>query len=80
MIVVEGHTDKFGTPHYNDVLSTNRAKSVERELVQRGIGTEKIKIVGRGQEMPAMINGKEVSGSRQEQWPNRRVEIHLINT
>jgi outer membrane protein OmpA-like peptidoglycan-associated protein len=73
-IVVEGHAcDSAGSDAYNMSLSERRAKEISDQLVAAGIAREDIKTVGRGSEMRVV---KE--GNRDEQWPNRRVEIHLI--
>lgn len=79
-ILVEGHTCTIGTAKHNKVLSLNRAKAVEQQLVDLGIAPEKIKIVGRGSVAPVVVNGKPLTGkSRDELAPNRRVEVKLIN-
>lgn len=78
-IVVEGHSDDAaGTPAYNFALSERRAKKVKDRMVAAGIPQEYIKIVGRGQEIPAIVDGKRVDGDRYAQWPNRRDEIRII--
>lgn len=80
-IVVEGHScNSAGSPSYNLVLSERRAKKVADRLVATGISQSKIKVVGRGEEVPAVINNKTIRGSREDQWPNRRVEVRLIYT
>ncbi len=79
-ILVEGHTCTIGTAKHNKVLSLNRAKAVEQQLVDLGIAPEKIKIVGRGSIAPVVVNGKPLTGrNRDELAPNRRVEVKLIN-
>lgn len=79
-IVVEGHAcDSAGTKEYNLALSNNRANKVAKQLTAAGIDAKSLKVVGRGVEMPAVVNGKAVTGSREEQWLNRRVEFHVIN-
>lgn len=78
-IVVEGHScHSAGVPSYNLALSEKRAKYIADRLVAEGISQDRIKVVGRGQDVPAVLNGKAISGSREDQWRNRRVEIHLI--
>ncbi len=78
-VVVEGHADNAaGSPTYNFALSERRAKQLKNRLIASGIPQEYIKIVGRGQEIPAIIDGRPVMGDRQEQWPNRRDEIRII--
>ena len=49
-------------------------------FVAAGVDRSAIKIVGRGQECPAMINGKAINGSREQRAPNRRVEVRVIYT
>lgn len=78
-IIVEGHAcHSAGSALYNLALSEKRAKIVSDRLVAAGVSREHIKIVGRGQEMPAMVNGKVVTGNREEQWPNRRAEFRIL--
>jgi peptidoglycan-associated lipoprotein len=79
VVVIEGHAcHSAGSATYNLALSEKRAKALEDMFVAQGIAKEDIKIVGRGKEVPAIIDGKAVTGSRQEQWPNRRDEIHVM--
>ncbi|MCL5875189.1 MAG: OmpA family protein [Candidatus Dependentiae bacterium] len=78
-VVVEGHSDHAaGAPIYNFALSERRANKLKNRLVAAGIPQEYIKVVGRGQEIPAIVDGKPVSGDRYEQWANRRDEIRII--
>jgi len=79
-IVVEGHACQEGAPAYNIALSEKRAKTVADMLVDAGIDKDTIKVVGRGQEVPAVINGHIVDGSREQRAPNRRVELRVIYT
>lgn len=81
VIVIEGHAcSSAGTPGYNVQLSQKRAHYVSDLLKMHGVDAGRIKVVGRGQEMPAIVNGQPVNGSREEQWPNRRVEIRVVET
>jgi len=78
-IVIEGHAcHSAGSPAYNLALSEKRAKKVADRFVDAGIDRDNIKIVGRGQDVPAVIEGEKVTGSREEQWLNRRVEVRVI--
>lgn len=80
IVVVEGHScNSAGSAAYNLALSEKRAKVVADRMVSSGIAHNQIKIVGRGQECPAYVNGKPVNGTREEQWPNRRDEVRIIN-
>jgi outer membrane protein OmpA-like peptidoglycan-associated protein len=77
-VIVEGHAcHSAGSGAYNLALSEDRAKKVVDYFRAQGIDV-KVVAVGRGKEVPAVINGKTVTGSREEQWPNRRVEIRVI--
>ncbi|MFI5333259.1 MAG: OmpA family protein [Candidatus Babeliales bacterium] len=78
-IVVDGHAcHSAGSHAYNLALSENRAKVLADRLVAAGVPAQNVKIVGRGMEVPAIVDGKPVDGDRQQQWPNRRDEIHVI--
>jgi outer membrane protein OmpA-like peptidoglycan-associated protein len=73
-ISVEGHTDSIGTVRYNKQLSLNRASSVKRELVKRGIPGGQMAVRGYGEGAPIATNNTEMGRSR-----NRRVEIIIEN-
>lgn len=77
-VVIEGHAcSSAGSRVYNLALSEKRAKSVVERLVASGIPENCIKVVGRGQEVPAIVDGEPVMGDRDQQWPNRRDEIRF---
>ena len=78
-VVVEGHAcHSAGSSVYNLALSERRAKYVSDMIVAAGVSRDQIKVVGRGQEMPAVVDSKTVTGSRENQWLNRRVEMRVI--
>ncbi len=84
---IEGYTDSFGSPEYNLDLSSRRAESVQKYLVEalginptqirtRGFGATKLIIQPRG------INTTDQGAVEMEisrQRPNRRVVI-VVNT
>ncbi len=73
--IIEGHTDNFGAPDYNQGLSLARAESVKRWLVgAAGIEPERIQTRGYGLTR-LLVRG----GSVEEQQLNRRVEIVIKN-
>lgn len=76
--VVNGNTDSIGHKPYNDLLSEKRAKTFKDQAVAAGIPANKIKIVGRGYNVPEIINGKPVTGDKDQQWLNRRDEIQVV--
>lgn len=78
-IIAEGHCDLHGSPAYNFALSEKRARSVANQMIEQGVDPESIQIVGRGQEMPVIVNGKVCTGTPDQQWLNRRVELRVIS-
>lgn len=71
--IIEGHACKSaGSAVYNTALSQKRAKAVSEFFISEGVPQENVKIVGRGQDIPV------VDGNREQQWPNRRVEVKVI--
>lgn len=76
---VVGHSDRIGDAGYNKALSHRRALAVGQYLRDRGVPEYKIKVVGRGDEVPvtqyddcASLRGEEKIACLQ---PDRRVEI-----
>ena len=73
VLVVDGHTDSTGPNSYNQRLSEERAETVARYLINRGIRPVRIEAYGYGEDYPVASNGS-AEGRRQ----NRRVELTLI--
>lgn len=69
-VQVTGHTDRVGTDANNDRLSLERAEAVRDILVQRGLKTNFIRAVGRGEREPLISTPDEQPEPR-----NRRVEV-----
>jgi outer membrane protein OmpA-like peptidoglycan-associated protein len=67
---IEGYTDSTGSPDFNQVLSQNRASAAAVALQSRGVSSNRITPVGKGQELPVATNA--TSAGRQQ---NRRVEL-----
>lgn len=80
-VIIEGHScHAAGSRTYNLVLSEKRAKNISDRFVAAGVPSDCIKIVARGQECPEKDGlGKEISGSIEQQGPNRRSEVRVIN-
>lgn len=76
---VEGHTDHCGREVNNMALSQERAQAVANELVQMGVPTQRVQMVGYGSAMP---RANEDCSSRQAEElsrnMNRRVEFSLL--
>ncbi len=71
-IDVEGHTDKTGPEDVNKRLSEERARSVRRYLVERGVAGNRLTAVGYGEERP-IIDAETPEANAK----NRRVEFHV---
>ncbi len=69
---VEGHTDNKGAAAMNKTLSANRAASVVKWLVARGVDPARLASAGFGQELP--VDDNKTEAGRQN---NRRVEFHI---
>jgi outer membrane protein OmpA-like peptidoglycan-associated protein len=69
---IEGHTDSTGSEATNRALSLGRANSVRDYLVQQGVETARISVVGLGPDQPVADNSTSQGRAR-----NRRVEIVL---
>jgi outer membrane protein OmpA-like peptidoglycan-associated protein len=69
-VVIEGHTDSVGSDEYNQSLSERRAASVQAALFERGVSSEQIRALGKGESTPVASN--DDPGGRQQ---NRRVEM-----
>ena len=52
-VVIEVHTDRLGSPQYNQKLSERRAESVKAYLVGKGTDPDKIETLGMGKTVPA---------------------------
>lgn len=69
-VLIEGHTDNVGSDANNQALSERRAQSVQMALMQRGVASDQITVLGKGESSPLASN--DDAGSRQQ---NRRVEL-----
>jgi outer membrane protein OmpA-like peptidoglycan-associated protein len=73
-IKIEGHTDNVGKPEKNLKLSQDRADSVMKYLLKKGIAPERMEAIGHGDTMPIDDN-KTAKGKAN----NRRVEFNIVN-
>jgi outer membrane protein OmpA-like peptidoglycan-associated protein len=71
-VVITGYTDNVGTPEYNEVLSLERAQTVKNWLVEKGIASNRMRTVGRGEN--EIIASNETDAGRAE---NRRIEFFV---
>jgi len=73
LVQVEGHTDNVGKPEVNKKLSGDRADSVKKYLVKKGVAEQRLRAVGFGQDKPAAGND-----TPQGRETNRRVEFNIV--
>jgi outer membrane protein OmpA-like peptidoglycan-associated protein len=71
-VVITGHTDNIGTQEYNQVLSLERAQTVRNWLVAKGITSNRMRTVGRGENETVASN--DTDAGRAE---NRRIEFFV---
>lgn len=69
-VMIEGHTDSVGSDDYNQGLSERRAAAVQTALLERGVRSEQITALGKGETFPVASNDN--AAGRQQ---NRRVEM-----
>ncbi|MES2682252.1 MAG: OmpA family protein [Pseudomonadota bacterium] len=69
-VVLVGHTDRAGTPQYNDKLGMDRAVVVRDALVAIGLKPRDISVTSRGEREPLVTTPDDVSEPQ-----NRRVEV-----
>lgn len=72
-IEVAGHTDNVGEAAANQILSAQRAASVTKYLVDRGVGAGRLKPRGYGDTKPLVPND-----SPENQAKNRRTEFTIL--
>ncbi len=70
LMIVAGSTDTLGAPELNLLLSQQRASTVLRGLIARGIPAERFQVVAKGETDLTVATPDDVSEER-----NRRVEI-----
>jgi outer membrane protein OmpA-like peptidoglycan-associated protein len=71
-VKIEGHTDNTGPKEYNDRLSKERAETVKKALIQRGIAADRLETEGYGPSKPMAPNETPAGRAR-----NRRVEFTI---
>ncbi|MFT4737063.1 MAG: outer membrane protein OmpA-like peptidoglycan-associated protein [Cyclobacteriaceae bacterium] len=73
-IEIGGHTDNLGSRETNLWMSKNRAATVRKWLVQRGIDPARLIAKGYGESYPLASNDDEENGREL----NRRIEIFVV--
>ncbi|GMQ27187.1 hypothetical protein Aoki45_38700 [Algoriphagus sp. oki45] len=72
-VLISGHTDNIGNATYNQNLSLERAKSVQKYLVNEGLHPGRILVEGKGDTQPMVLNT-----TPQNQALNRRITIKVL--
>lgn len=83
-IATTGHTDRFGTPQYNQDLSERRAHAVKDYLVSQNVDASRITATGMGETRP-VTNAVDCMGKQSIKvvaclQPDRRVDIEMTGT
>jgi OmpA-OmpF porin, OOP family len=79
-VVVSGHTDRLGSDAYNRGLSQRRADAVKKYLVSKGVVSNRLNAVGKGETTPVVqCNEKDRKALISCLAPNRRVEVEQIS-
>lgn len=75
-IEVVGHTDRLGSPAYNQRLSEKRAEAVRGALVAQGVAPSRVVASGRGETQPVVQCDRSAKSALIACLaPNRRVDI-----
>jgi OmpA-OmpF porin, OOP family len=72
-VEIAGHTDNTGTAAHNLQLSQDRANTIVKYLISKGIPASRLKANGYGAEQPVAENSTE-KGKQQ----NRRTEVRIL--
>jgi OOP family OmpA-OmpF porin len=70
---IEGHSSAPGSEAYNLELSLQRARGVQRVLVDYGVAPDRLEVVGRGESQPLAPND-----TREGRALNRRIEFVVV--
>ncbi len=71
-VVIEGHTDVWGSVEVNQRLSERRAEVVKRLLVERGVPAEQLRTEGLGESRPVTTDPSPDAQAR-----NRRITLRV---
>lgn len=75
-VVITGYADRLGADKYNLNLSEQRANSVKSYLNNKGVATQRLNAIGKGESNPVVVcNNKKRIDLIACLEPNRRVEI-----
>lgn len=72
-VLLTGYTDSAGTDDVNVPLSTQRAETVKKMLVDRGVDASRIETKGKGGADPIASNATKAGRAQ-----NRRIEATIL--
>ena len=72
-VEIEGYTDWIGTAEYNQTLSEERAMTVKKYLVSKGISESRLTTIGYGKGNPIVSNETDEGRAM-----NRRIVFRII--
>lgn len=85
-VTVEGHTDRLGSPAYNQKLSVRRAEAVRSYLISTGgVDAARVSAVGKGESQP-VTKPEDCRGAKPNPkliaclQPDRRVDVDVSGT
>jgi outer membrane protein OmpA-like peptidoglycan-associated protein len=79
-VEISGHTDSKGNAKLNKDLSSRRANSVKKLLVENGIDSKRIETVGFGSDRPIAKNTNDDGSDNPEgRQLNRRIELKVLS-
>ncbi len=78
-IEVNAHTESLGDDRENMIFSIKRATAVAGYLIRRGIGTDRVKVMGYGETQLLNHCGNGVDCSPEDHAINQRVELKILN-
>ncbi len=70
---IEGHTCSLGSPETNERVSLERARFVQRRLVQKGVSPSQLRATGHADRSPIAPNDTEAGRAK-----NRRVALVMV--
>ncbi|PKN66086.1 MAG: hypothetical protein CVU57_07875 [Deltaproteobacteria bacterium HGW-Deltaproteobacteria-15] len=68
-----GHTDSVGTEAYNNSLGRRRALSAKTYLERKGVASQRMEVISRGESQPIATNDTEEGRAM-----NRRIELRYV--
>ncbi len=78
-IEINAHTESLGDDRENMIFSIKRATATAGYLIRRGIGTDRIKVMGHGETKLLNHCSNDVTCSPEDHAINQRVELKILN-